>query len=1089
MRMNSQHSLVIAAIVCWGLISLGPDQQLLAQPPASPGNNRVEFARDVRPILANHCWSCHGQDEATRHGKLRLDGHDAALSKGESGKAAIVAGKPELSEVIARIISDDEDKVMPPVHAKKPLNAAQKETLKRWIAQGADFAQHWAFTSPKRPQLPNVTRTDWARNAIDLFVLKRLEADGIAPSIETDKATWLRRVTLDLTGLPPSPSELTAFMEDSSPAAYENVVDRLFASPRYAERMAMHWLDAARFADTNGYNNDETRTMWPWRDWVIESFATGMPYDQFLTEQLAGDLFPNATLAQRVATGFNRNHVLTTEGGIIEEEYHVEYVADRVHTTATVFMGISMQCARCHDHKYDPLTQHDYYQFAAFFNNIPDKVVGYSQGRMAEPLLKVPSRLQQMELDRLEQRKAELEAAIKAREANIDPEVARWEKSLTAEQIAKSGPVGLVTHFTFDEPEGDQVIDAVDANRRGTIRGKVARAPGKLGNALDFDGNTFVDAGETGAFDSDQKFSIAAWIQPTSNEATTVLSKIDDANAFRGYDVIMEGGKVASHIVHHWPNSGFKVITKEPVSLNEWHHVVVTYDGTRKAAGMKVFVDGHSRPLDITTNNTLGGTLKTDKPFHIGKRNASAPFKGRIDDVQLYAVELSADEVKSLAAGQSLGQLKEVLAVAPNDRNETQRSLLRQYYLARIDRESQALKAELSELPKRQAEIDKAIPVTMVMQESTPRRPTYMLRRGQYDQRGDEVKAGVPSVLRLLPQSSPGELGGVRPRTVSPKAEGTTDATRLDLTRWLISPEHPLTARVAVNRWWELLFGTGLVETAEDFGVQGALPSHPELLDWLATELVRTGWDQRALLKLIVTSATYRQASRVTPQLLERDPRNRLLTRGPRYRLSAESVRDNALAVSGLLRERLGGASVKPYQPEGLWEDVSVERREKYVIDPGDGLYRRSMYTFWKRTCPPPGMTTFDAPDREFCLIRRARTNTPLQALVLLNDPTYVEAARKLAERVLAESKSDADRLSLACELVLSRRPTTVERDVLTTLLQNAKQQFARDKGAAEKLLTVGRSTVTTGQNSEELAAWTTITSMLLNLDEAISKT
>jgi hypothetical protein len=842
---------------------------------------------------------------------------------------------------------------------------------------------------------------------------------------------------------------------------------------------------------------------------VIRAFNSNMPVDRFVTEQLAGDLLKEPTLEQRVATGFNRNHVLTTEGGIIEEEYHVEYVSDRVHTTATVFTGLTMQCARCHDHKYDPLTQHDYYQFAAFFNNIPDKVVGYSQGRMAEPLLKVPSREQQIELDRLARRKGEIDAAIKKREASIDPEVARWEKSLTPEEIAKSGPVGLVAHFALDEAEGDQVVDAVDAARRGTIRGKVARSPGKLGGALEFDGNTFVEAGEVGAFDSEQKFSLAAWIQPTSNEPATVLSKIDDANSFRGYDVIMEGGKVASHIVHHWPDSGFKVITKEPLSLNEWHHVVVTYDGARKAAGVKVFVDGQPRTLDITTNNMLGGTLKTDKPFHIGKRNASAPFKGRIDDVQLYAVELTAEEVTSLAAGQSLGQLKEILAVAPSDRNESQRTLLRQYYLARVDRESQSLKTELGELPKRQAELDKAIPVTMVMFESTPRRPTYLLRRGQYDQRGDEVKAGFPSVLRLLPPTNnSGEPGGVSPRTSggnvrvineivrgltppgSPNSnENSGDSSRLDLARWLTSPEHPLTARVAVNRWWELLFGTGLVETAEDFGVQGTLPSHPELLDWLATELVRTGWNQRAMLTLIVTSATYRQASHVTPHLLERDPRNRLLTRGPRYRLSAESVRDNALAVSGLLRERLGGASVKPYQPEGLWEDVSVERREKYVIDGGEGLYRRSMYTFWKRTCPPPGMTTFDAPDREFCLIRRARTNTPLQALVLLNDPTFVEAARKLAERVLAETKSDDERLSLACELVLSRLPTAAEREVLSALLRDTRGQFARDKGAAEKLLAVGRSMIAGGQNVEELAAWTVIASMLLNLDEAISKT
>jgi hypothetical protein len=1001
-----------------------------------------------------------------------LDRRDTAIAKSESGKIAIVPKQPDASEVIARIESRDHDQVMPPTSAKKPLTAAQKETLRRWIEQGAEFAQHWAFVPPQRPTIPKIkNQQSRIESPIDPFILSQLESEGLAPSPQAPKETLIRRVTLDLTGLPPKLDELQDFLADDSPNAYERVVDRLLASPRHAERMAMHWLDAARFADTNGYNNDESRSMWPWRDWVIDAFASGMPYDQFLTEQLAGDLLPNATLAQRVATGFNRNHVLTTEGGIIEEEYHVEYVADRVHTTATVFMGLSFQCARCHDHKFDPLTQREYYQFAAFFNNVPDRVVGYSSGRMAEPVIKVPSREQQAELDRLQRRKTELEALLKQRETNIDLDIARWEKSLTLDEIAKAGPAGLVAHFPLDEAAGDQVGDAVTPTRRGTIRGKVSRVPGKLGGALEFDGNTFVEAGDVGAFESDGKFSFATWIRPTSNSPTTVLSKIDEANAFRGYDIILEGAKVCGHFVHLWPDKAFKVVAKQPLSLNEWHLIAVTYDGSRRATGVKIYIDGKLQPHDATTNNTLDGTLKTDQPFRIGKRSASVPFQGAIDDVQLYSVELTADEAASLATGQTLGRLKDILAIAPADRSESQKTTLRQFYLDRIDAESRSLRTHLADVPRLLAELDKAIPLTMVMQEQTPRRQMFLLRRGQYDQRGEEVTSGVPSVFASLPKD-------VHP-------------DRAELARWLTSPSHPLTARVAVNRWWELLFGTGLVETAEDFGVQGALPSHPKLLDWLATELVRTGWNQRAILKLIVMSATYRQSSswRVGHDASERDPRNRLLWHGPRYRLPAESVRDNALAISGLLRERIGGPSVKPYQPDGLWEDVSVERRDKYVADPGDGVYRRGMYTFWKRTCPPPGMTAFDAPDREFCLIRRARTNTPLQALVLLNDPTFVEAARKLAEQVLTDAKSEDERIDLAFLRVISRRPTAAERRVITETLRAAHERFVRDRAAAEKLLSVGRASPEKAATAEVLAAWTTVTSLLLNLDEAISKT
>ncbi len=781
--------------------------------PSAHAQQRVRFDHDVRPILSNHCWSCHGPDEVARQAGLRLDRLDSATAASDSGRIAIVPGKPADSELIARINSHDADTQMPPASAKKPITDQQKLVLQQWIEQGAEFTSHWAYTSPVRPAVPAVKDASWPKNTIDTFVLKRLEEENLLPSEEAAPHVWLRRVTFDLTGLPPSLEELNAFEEllKTSPTegVYAGVVDRLLQSSRYGERMAMQWLDAARYADTNGYNNDETRTMWPWRDWVIKAFTDGMPYDQFLTEQLAGDLLPEASVSQKVATGFSRNHVLTTEGGIFEEEYHVEYVADRVHTTATVFLAMSLQCARCHDHKYDPLTQKEYYQFAAFFNNVPDKVVSYNKARMAEPLLKLPTPEQQAELDRIEGRLKEVEA-----------------------ELAKL-------------------------------------------------------SGEAGA--------------------------------------------------------------------------------------------------DTT-----------------------------------------------------------------------------------------ALQAEKTSLTEQRTKLDAEIPATMVMSEPAEPRAIFVLKRGQYDQRGEQVTTAFP--IALVSHES----------AVIATVPDVPD--RLQLARWLTDPAHPLTARVAVNRHWETLFGTGIVETAEDFGIQGALPSHPELLDWLATELVQQDWDQRAILKQIVMSATYRQSSSVTAEQLHRDPRNVLLGRGPRYRLPAETVRDNVLFVSGLLKEKIGGPSVKPYQPDGLWEDVSVERRDKYVADTDDGLYRRSMYTFWKRTCPPPGMATFDAPDRETCVVRRARTNTPLQALVLLNDPTYVEAARKLAERVMLATDSDTSRFVLAFRIVLARLPGDSEQATLQEILMHARTHFTTNPTAAEEFLSLGNSPRDTSLKPTDLASWSAVMSVLMNLDESISK-
>jgi len=1038
----------------------------------------VRFNEDVRPILSNHCWNCHGPDEGSRQANLRLDLRDAAIAVTSEGTAAIVPGFPEKSSLIARIESHDADLQMPPPAAKKPLTESQKQVLVQWIQQGAEYAGHWAFETPQRPQIPQLKFTTWARNEIDQFVLKKLEDHQLSPSREASPANWLRRVTLDLTGLPPSLDELSAFeaalVSQPQDVVYQSVVDRLLSSPQHGERMAMVWLDAARYADTNGYNNDETRTMWPWRDWVIRAFADGMPYDQFLVEQIAGDLLPDATLSQKVATGFNRNHVLTTEGGIIEEEYHVEYVADRVHTTATVFMAMSLQCARCHDHKYDPISQKEFYQFAAYFNNIPDRVVSYDKARMAEPLLKVPSPEQQAALDQIDAETRTLADQLKQRDEVAAAEAVAWEASLTPEKIKDLQPAELVTRFAFEETEGDAVLDDVKPGRTATIRGSAQRVTGRIGQALAFDGGNYVDAGDVGAFEGTEAFSMAAWIRLASNEPHTVLSRIDEDAAYRGYDLIMEGGKVAAHFVHTWPGNAFKVVSRKSVPLNEWHHVAVTYDGSGRADGVRIYIDGIPSAFDKTTDNPLTGTIRTDKPFHIGRRQKSASFRGQIDDVQVYSLAISESQAASLAQGDSIGQLAKVLATPAKERTEDQRKQIRDYYLTFVDTEDRRLRTELATLPKLREEIEKAIPATMVMAEPAEPRPIFVLKRGQYDQRAEEVGPGVPKALSTF--SSVSDSGPPEIRT------------RLDLARWLTDPRHPLTARVAVNRLWEMVFGIGLVETSADFGVQGALPSHPELLDWLATELILQKWDQREILKKIVLSATYRQSSDVTAELLERDPENRLLARSPRFRLPAETVRDSALFVSGLLKQKVGGPSVKPYQPEGLWEDVSVERRDKYVPDAGDGLYRRSMYTFWKRTCPPPGMATFDAPDRETCVVRRARTNTPLQALVLLNDPTFVEAARILAERTLADAADDPSRIQAAYRRVLSRKPDEHEATTLSRILHDARQYFAETPAAADELLTTGNSPRNPAMAPSELAAWSVTMNMLLNLDEAVSR-
>ncbi|MFN9222412.1 MAG: DUF1553 domain-containing protein [Planctomyces sp.] len=1045
---------------------------------AGSADDTVDFNRDVRPILANHCWSCHGRDEASRKAGLRLDTREAALAAGDSGQPALVPGQPAASALLQRIHATDSDEIMPPPEFRKPLSDRQKSVLQNWIRQGAHYADHWAFIPPQRPPLPAVRPSNWPVSDVDLFVLHRLQQEGLQPAAPAPPLMWLRRASLDLTGISPSPAEQQQFLDEVRQqgllTAKSLAADRMLQSDRCAERLAMQWLDAARYADTNGYNNDEMRTMWPWRDWVIEAFRSGMPWDQFLIEQLAGDLLPEATVSQKVATGFIRNHVLTTEGGVIEDEYHWEYVADRIHTTSTVFLGLSLQCARCHDHKYDPFSQRDYYRLAGFFNNVPDRIVSYSQGRMAEPLLKVPSKAQTAELEQLAQRETELQNLLAARTTAVAADADAWAAGLSEQQLAEMELAGLAHTFSLDEADGD-FRDSHGRSAPAVLHGSRSSVPGHSGNALQFSGSTWLAAPDVGDFEADQPFTAAAWIRTAAGSGGTVFSRMDDAAAYRGYDFIVEGGRLNAHFVDHWPDKGCKVSTAAVLKPQQWHHVTLVWQGSRRAAGIRIYVDGVPQTLQVDNDGEVAGSLRTAKPFHIGRRQNSVPFTGTIDDVRIFSRALSDDDVRRLADGKTLSGIREIVLTAAARRSAEQSAELQRFWVEHIDTESRSWRTELAAIGPRRAAIEQQIPQTMVMQEQTPRRPSYILNRGQYDQRGEQVTAGIPAVFAATLNTI--DTGAAQ-----------TEPTRLDFARWLVSPQNPLTARVAVNRWWEMLFGTGLVETTEDFGIQGALPSHPELLDWLACELQSSGWNQKHMLKSMVLSATYGQTSDVSPELLERDPRNLLLARSSRMRLPAEMLRDNALAASVLLNPAIGGPSAKPWQPEGLWEDVSVERREKYQPDPGDGIYRRSMYTFWKRTCPPPAMTVFDAPDRETCLVRRSRTNTPLQALVLLNDPTYVEAARKLAERVLLANTDDSARIDLAARIVLARPPGPAEQQELRQLVDVGRKHFAAEPAAAAELRKVGRAVADPRIPDDELAAWSSAMSVLLNLDEAITR-
>jgi hypothetical protein len=1029
----------------------------------------VDFDREVRPILSDNCFACHGPDENQRKAKLRFDTKEGAFAK----TGVITPGDSSKSRLYQRVSSKDPDMVMPPASSGHKLTEKQIETIKRWIDEGARWDEHWAFIPPKRAEIPRVANAAWVRNPIDSFILARLEKEGLKPQPEADKTTLLRRVYLDLTGLPPTPADADAFLADKSADAYEKVVDKLLASPHYGERMAMVWLDLARYADTHGYHIDSHRDMWPWRDWVIRAFNENKRFDQFTIEQLAGDMLPNATQDQKIATGFNRNHMINFEGGAIPEEYLNEYVIDRVETTATTWMGLTMGCARCHSHKYDPISQKEFYQFYAFFNSVPEVGLDGRTGN-AMPMLSLPTDEQKAEQQRLTDAIRDLTDELS--DKNVTPLQQEWEKTLSGRMAV--APVKEITaHYELD----GTLADSSGQYRRGrTLNGEPSFGGGIVSRAVSLDGQTMLSFGDAGSFDSGDRFTFALWMRPGIGKVGNfAFQKIEDEKTRRGYELIFEkthlidiqrwAAPLTIRLTSNWPDNAIVIRTKESFNDGEWKHLAITYDGSGRAAGLKVFLNGEPAEVEVA-RDALNGPIKTGAELIIGSKQTGRAYSGGLDDVRIYSRVLGGSEVEDLGVHYPV---RVILSGAWGKRTTEEEGRLREYFLTRVAPEKMRRQyAELKDVRKRKRATDKSILSTMVMTELGAPRDTFVLARGDYRNKTEKVTPGVPAILPPLPKGE--------------------NVNRLTLAKWLVDPNHPLTSRVAVNRFWQMYFGYGIVKTIEDFGVQGEPPVHPELLDWLSTEFIRTGWDVKALQKLIVTSATYRQSSRVTPELREKDPENRLLARGPRYRMSAETIRDNALAVSGLLNDEIGGRSVLPYQPPGLWEEMAFGdgfSMQEYVQSHGKDLYRRSMYTFWKRTVPPAAMATFDAPDREKCVARRAVTNTPLQALVTLNDPTYVEAARAMAGRTLREGGQNVSgRIAFVFQLALSRKPSAQETKVLRDLLSLQLANYRKDKQAASELLHVGESKVDDKLDQSELAAWTMVASAILNLDETVTK-
>ncbi len=1026
----------------------------------------IEFNRDIRPILADQCFSCHGPDGNSRKADLRLDQREAVIASG-----AILPGKASESEVIRRILSSDPDEVMPPPDSHKKLTDEQRKLLQAWVDAGAEYQAHWAFISPTRPDLPEVKQVGWERNPIDRFVLAKLEAHGLSPNPEASLNTLVRRACLDITGLPPTPEEIEVVLNDPSPDRYEKYVDRLLDRPTWGEHRARYWMDYARYGDTHGIHFDNYREMYSYRDWVVEAFNQNLPFDQFTVEQLAGDLLPNATRDQQIASGFNRCNITTNEGGIIDEEYAVLYARDRVETTSAVWMGLTTGCAVCHDHKFDPISQREFYQLAAFFNNTTQRVRD-GNVRDTPPIVPVPLPEDEAKYDSLIAERADLTKKMESRRKAGQTDFNKWLANTSA--ISKS-----MTEVTqrFPSPQAhipltDESVRSVPAILEGRFYNfpldkNVTRVPGHVGAQAWQLSDVRPEFQGVGNWGADQPFSIALWMKPKGDRNSgPVLGVVNEKQNHRGWELSLGVNKLTFTLSGDSAKEVIKFTSEKTIAANRWQHVALTYDGKSKAAGFKLYVDGELWRVKVATD-ALKGSTQGNSPLRLGSRSkGSLPESFAIQDVRLYASALDRD---SLASIKDLSRATYLLS--RDKRPKPEMDELNNWYFANLDTSYQALAQQLAKVELERSQIESRGTIAHVMAEKPEPPLAYVLMRGDYDKRGDEVKPLTPSILPQLPESLP--------------------KNRLGLARWLVMNEHPLTARVTVNRFWQEVFGQGIVSSTGDFGVSGMQPSNQALLDYLAVQFRESHWNVKDLFRLMLTSATYRQSANVDEQKRTVDPNNVLMTRGPRFRLDGEAIRDYALYTSGLLSSRIGGKSVRPYQPPGVWEAVAMPNSDtkSYKEDTGESLYRRSLYTFWKRAAPPASLEIFNAPSREVCTVKRERTNTPLQALVTLNDPQFIEAARHLAQRAMKQKGlSDDERLQWLAMTVLARNLQDQEKKVVQQGQEKFKLHYQTNRPDAESLLSVGQSARDKELDPVDHATWTMIAHQLLNLDEALNK-
>ncbi len=1061
--------------------------------------DKVDFALHVKPLLSDRCFKCHGPDAAARKTDLRLDEPEYAFARLASGATAIVPGRPNASDVVRRILSDDPAVRMPAPDSHLTLSDYEKALIIRWIDQGAEWKPHWAFTPPQMPEVPPLPAHARAHNPIDHFVRAAADAQGLPQAPEAPRETLIRRVSLSLTGLPPTVEEIDAFVADTSPDAYEKLVDRLLDSPAYGERMAADWLDIARFADSHGYQDDVMRDMSPWRDWVIDAYNRNLPLDRFIMWQLAGDLLPEPTREQRLATAFNRHHMQSQEGGIVPEEYRVEYVADRVQTFGQAFLGLSLDCARCHDHKYDPVTQKEYFELFAFFNSVNEAGQAPYSG-MPSPTVVLPSPEAETRKAELEEQRRALEAEAAVDNPAYDAAFEAWLAGPARRASRLPARQGLIVHLPLDAPRTRPLPRRTASRATGPTQQLVfanlarpqeagflggdpdrvpATVPGRLGEGQRLVGDSEIHtAAGVGFFDRHQPFSLGIWfrIDEPGAAGPLVTRSGGFANGYRGYLVQIEAdGRLTASLHHVAPDDSVVIRTTEPVAPHEWRHVTFTYDGSSRATGLRLFLDGAPVATEVVVDNLtrsifesgIEGNQMSGRPLSlriggVGELSKETLRDVAVDDFTVFERQLSAIEVAALA-----GAREPDAPLVPGDPaalTSEARAALREHFVLHVSPERADVLARLTAVRDEENRLWTAQPSVMVMRDLPTPRPTFVLARGAYDAPAERVEPGTPLAILPFDEDLP--------------------RNRLGLAKWLLSPEQPLTARVIANRYWAKAFGRGLVATADDFGNQGELPTHPQLLDWLATTLVQSGWDGKALHRLIVTSATYRQSSIATPELRDRDPENRLLARGPSFRMSSEQIRDAALATSGLLVRKVGGPSVFPYEPPGLW--TALQSGNSYPQSTGEGLYRRSLYTAWKRASPPPSAISFDASERLTCTVTRQRTSTPLQALVLLNDPQYVESARVLAEHIVEHGGSPAEQTAYGFRRVLSRSPTDSEVARLTALYDSEHTRFADDRKAAEALLATGERPRDPALDPADVAAWTVVASTIMNLDEAV---